>query len=177
MKAFIILATLIATPVFADVYLKIDDIKGESTDTAAPVIDNEENAANDVKDKALHQPGGGMTGSTRQRADVKTEDISVTKQTDMFKLQKGNDELDKSSTKAPAATDYNSSRSNRTTRAPGNDETHTSFPKSRRDVASGMPTGKRQHRKLDTDDDDDGVDTVCNAVDNDCDDTTEDETK
>lgn len=158
MKLLLLATLLLSTLALADAYVKIDSIKGEAKETAAevideevndvktPVIDNEENAANDVKDSALHQPSGSATGQARQRADVKVEDVTVSK------------ELDKSSTKAQ---DYNSSRSNRTTR----------------DAASGLPTGKRQHRKLDTDDDGDSVDTLFapapNAVDNDCDDTTD----
>ena len=147
MKALIILAALLSTQAFADTaYMKIGDIKGEAKDTESlvvegdvmnGVIDNEENAAEEVKD------------AQRTKGDTTLGDVVVTR------------ELDKSSTKAPAnggnlidqhrqhrkakpATDHNSSRSNKTSSS----------------------------RKLDTDDDNDGVPTTeaCNAVDNDCDD-------
>ena len=153
MKSFIILATLLlATTAFADqAYMKLGDIKGEAKDTESlvvegdlmnGVIDNEENAAEEVKD-AVHQPSGSATGQARRRADVVMKDVTVESKRNEIANTK--------------ASDYNSSRSNRTTR----------------DAATGLPTGKRQHRKLDTDDDDDGVLTteVCDAVDNDCDDT------
>lgn len=75
--------------------------------------------------------------------------------------------------------DYNSSRSNKTAaKMKGNDETHTPFPTSKapRDAASGMPTGKRQHKPLtavDPDSTENGVEKaiqeVCNSVDQDCD--------
>ena len=139
MKSFIILATLLlATTAFADqAYMKLGDIKGEAKDTESlvvegdlmnEVIDNEENAAEEVKD-AVHQPSGSATGQARRRADVVMKDVTVESKRNEIANTK--------------ASDYNSSRSNRT--------------------ASG--------RKLDEDSDNDGVDTeACNAVDNDCDD-------
>ena len=45
-----------------------------------------------------------------------------------------------------------------------------------RDAASGLPTGKREHSKLDPDSDDDSVtDEACDTVDNDCDTDTSDD--
>jgi len=157
MKTVVLATLLFASAAFADTaYMKIGDIKGEAKDTESlvvegdlmngvvekeavegdllntRVIDNEENAAEEVKD------------AQRTKGDTTLGDVVVTR------------ELDKSSTKAPAnggnlidqhrqrATDHNSSRSNKTSSS----------------------------RKLDTDDDNDGVPTTeaCNAVDNDCDD-------
>ena len=69
-------------------------------------------------------------------------------------------------TKAPAgAHDYNSSRSNNL-RSHG-DEAGT-LKGTARDAASGLPTGKRQHR-LDDDSDNDGLEDTANACDDDCD--------
>lgn len=138
MKALIILATLIGAPVFADVHLEIKGIEGDATDAAAPVIDNEENAAEDVKT---------ITNTGEETAD------EINGQIEMLSPNL------ESKTKAQ---DYNSSRSNRRgARA----QDHNS-------------TRSNRGRRLDTDDDDDGVLTkeVCNAVDNDCDDTRDDST-
>ncbi len=63
------------------------------------------------------------------------------------------------------AQDYNSSRSNNL-RSNG-DEAGT-LKGMTRDAASGLPTGKRQHR-LDDDSDNDGLEDAANACDNDCD--------
>ena len=167
MKTFILAALLLSTSAFADqaAYVKLGDIKGE-TEAAevvegdllnaatesreaiegdllntTRVIDNEEQAAEEVKDAAaIDKPGGGSTGQTRRRGDVIMEDVSVEEK-----------RSEKANTKAQ---DYNSSRSNR---------------RGARDAASGLPTGKRQHRKLDEDSDNDGVPTteVCNDKDTD----------
>ena len=63
------------------------------------------------------------------------------------------------------AQDYNSSRSNNL-RSHG-DEAGT-LKGTTRDAASGLPTGKRQHR-LDDDSDNDGLEDTANACDDDCD--------
>ena len=175
MKIFILATMLFASTAFADQYVKLGDIKGEVEDAAAPVIDNEENAANDVRTS-----GEGSTGQARRRADVTMKDVSTDRritntgdetadeingQIEMLSpnLEEtengfGND-LDNGSTKAQ---DYNSSRCNRRGARAAN---HNS-------------TRSNRGRRLDTDDDDDSVDTrVNNAVDNDCDDDRADETK
>ena len=110
MKSFIILATLLlATTAFADqAYMKLGDIKGEAKDTESlvvegdlmnGVIDNEENAAEEVKD-AVHQPSGSATGQARRRADVVMKDVTVESKRNEIANTK--------------ATDHNSSRSNKT---------------------------------------------------------------
>ena len=156
MKSFIILATLLlATTAFADqAYMKLGDIKGEAKDTESlvvegdlmnGVIDNEENAAEEVKD-AVHQPSGSATGQARRRADVVMKDVTVESKRNEIANTK--------------ATDHNSSRSNKTSSSRADRTTH--------DTTGNLID---QHRKLDEDSDNDGVDTeACNAVDNDCDD-------
>lgn len=126
------------------------------------VIDNAEESAEDVKD-GVRESGEGSTGQARRRADVKMEDVSVDRVTNNGQeVSTGRDETHTSVPKSKAQ-DYNSSRSNRR-----GDEKYGK--------AEGLPTGKRQHRDLDTDDDGDSIpvkDEACNAVDNDCDDTTD----
>ena len=157
MYKFILVSLLLASPAFADqaAYVKLGDIKGETEDAAAPVIDNEEQSAEEVKDAAVVS-GEGTTGQARRRADVTMKDVSV--------------ESKRSDTANTKAQDYNSSRSNR--RGARAKEILKDGADGKRDAATGLPTGKRQHRKLDEDSDDDGVLTkeVCDAVDNDCDD-------
>jgi len=80
---------------------------------------------------------------------------------------------DASDTKASAeAANHNSRRSNKG-RSSG-DEAGT-LKGTARDAASGLPTGKRQHR-LATDSDGDGLEDTANACDDDCDSEVDDKT-
>jgi hypothetical protein len=156
MKALIILAALLASTAFADqaAYVKLGDIKGETTDVAAQVIDEEANAVEDVKaaglndnpmfekntNKAVSSPGLGSSGQdgVDTRGREKGSGMATGKRQH----------------KSAQATDYNSSRSNRTTRSPGNDETHTPFPTTKREAVNA----------LDDDDDADGLPEVGDEV-------------
>ena len=162
MKIFILATMLFASTAFADQYVKLGDIKGEveaveqidppSMDIEAgpaDVIDNEENAAKNVR---ITNTGDEASGEINGQIEMLSPNLEETE--NGF----GND-LDNGSTKAQ---DYNSSRCNRRGARAAN---HNS-------------TRSNRGRYLDTDDDDDGVDTKANnAVDNDCDDDVPDSRK
>ena len=150
MKALIILATLIAAPVFADVHLEIKGVEGDAKDTADQVIEGDLLNAPTESREAIE----GDLLNTRVIDNEETAD-EINGQIEFLSPNL------ESKTKAQ---DYNSSRPNkRGAQAPNGD--HNS-------------TRSNRGRRLDEDSDDDGVLTkeVCNAVDNDCDDDRADST-
>ena len=164
MKIFILATLLFASTAFADVHLEIAEVKGEvkAADIkveegvegdllAAPVIDNEEQSAENVRTVTITNTGDEAADEINGQLEMLSPNLEETE--DGF----GND-LDNGSTKAQ---DYNSSRCNRRGARAAN---HNS-------------TRSNRGRRLDTDDDDDSVKTKANAVDNDCDDDVPDSRK
>ena len=132
MKALIVLATLLAAPAFADVYLKIDEVKGE--------VESVRDEAGDAKETEA------TATADRRRPDSSVVDGSKKSESGDYNSSRSNRtvgrRLDDDSDDDGLGVD-DVARACNAKDDDCNDQV--------RDAASGLPTGKRQHGAVEED--------------------------
>ena len=132
MKALIVLATLLAAPAFADVYLKLDEVKGEVESVRDEADDAKETEATATADR--HRPDSGVVDWSK-KSESGDYNSSRSNRTVGRRLDDDSDDdglgVDDVARACNAKDDD------------CNDQV--------RDAASGLPTGKRQHGAVEED--------------------------